>query len=111
MTRTSLTPVTIVVLWPDEIALLNRQHPSTRGRGGFQCLLVDLASRVNSATGQLSLSVRDLGKDCQIFIRLRKRRLGAPPEEYLRTLARPGTRPNPDTSGSRANRRNRWWPA
>ena len=60
MTRTFLTPVTIVVLWPDEIALLNRQHPSTRGRGGFQSLLVDLASRVDSATGQLSLSVRDL---------------------------------------------------
>ena len=38
MTRTFLTPVTVVVLWPDENALLNRQHPpSTRLlRGGFQ---------------------------------------------------------------------------
>ena len=51
---------TIVFLWPDEIAMLNRQHPLTRCRGGFQSLLVGLASRVDSTTGQLSLSSRDL---------------------------------------------------
>jgi hypothetical protein len=43
-----------------EIALLDRQRPATRSRGGFQSLIVDLAFRVNRSTGLLTLTRRDL---------------------------------------------------
>ena len=43
-----------------EIALLDRQHPSTRRRGGFQGLLVGLAFRLDRTTGRLTLTAQDL---------------------------------------------------
>lgn len=49
-----------VFLSAAEIALLDRQAPSTRSNGGFQGLLVDLASRVSRTSGRLELRARDL---------------------------------------------------
>lgn len=43
-----------------EIALLDRQAPSTRRDGGFQGLMVELALRVSRTTGRLELSARDI---------------------------------------------------
>lgn len=43
-----------------EIRVLDRQHPSTRRRGGFQSLLVGLALRVERETGRLVLTSRDI---------------------------------------------------
>ncbi len=50
----------IVYLTPQEIAVLNRQRPSTRSRGGWQGLIVSLQERVDRTTGALLLTARDL---------------------------------------------------
>jgi hypothetical protein len=49
-----------VVLNDDEIAEIDKQDPATKGDGGFQTLLVSLQSRIDRATGRLSLTLRDL---------------------------------------------------
>jgi hypothetical protein len=49
-----------VVLTHDEIAELDRQHPSTRGKGGWQSLIVHLQIKVDRRTGRLSLDSGDL---------------------------------------------------
>ena len=49
-----------VFLNPQEVAELRRQHPSTRGKGGWQRLMVDLQLKVDGATGHLALDARDL---------------------------------------------------
>ena len=49
-----------VFLNTQEIAELDRQHPSTRANGGFQGLMVGLAQRVDRGTGALHLDARDL---------------------------------------------------
>lgn len=43
-----------------EVAVLDRQRPSTRGRGGWQSLIVSLQERVDRGTGTLALTARDL---------------------------------------------------
>ena len=49
-----------VFLNPQEIAELDRQHPSTRSDGGYQGLLVDLQLGLSRSTGRLALNTRDL---------------------------------------------------
>jgi hypothetical protein len=49
-----------ITLSPQEIAVLDRQHPSTKNKGGWQGLLVKLAQKVNRATGRITLTASDL---------------------------------------------------
>lgn len=49
-----------VYLTPAEIAVLDRQDPSSRADGGWQGLLVRLQGKVDRATGQLTLDAQDL---------------------------------------------------
>jgi hypothetical protein len=49
-----------VTLTAAEIAVLDRQDPSTASDGGYQSFLVDLARRVDKATGRLDLYPDDL---------------------------------------------------
>lgn len=44
-----------IALTPGEMAELFRQHPSTKGDGGFQSLMVKLQTRTNQTTGELIL--------------------------------------------------------
>ncbi len=45
-----------IILTASEMSELFRQHPGTKGDGGFQSLLVKLQGRVNRATGDLLLT-------------------------------------------------------
>ena len=74
-----------------EIALLDRQRPSTRGRGGFQSLLVGLALRVNRSRGRLVVPLADIERIPSL--RLRQRRLGKPPAPHFRSDPWTGARP------------------
>jgi hypothetical protein len=49
-----------IVLNDTELAELDRQDPATEDNGGFQSLMVGLQKRVDRATGNLSLTRRDL---------------------------------------------------
>ena len=49
-----------VVLSPHEIAVLDRQDPSTEQDGGWQSLLVGLQQKLNRDTGELVLDDADL---------------------------------------------------
>jgi hypothetical protein len=49
-----------VVLTPTEIARLSDQPEYTEGDGGFQGLIVSLQRKVNSSTGEVTLSSSDL---------------------------------------------------
>lgn len=51
-----------ITLTESEIQILFRQHPSTRGDGGFQNLLIDLQSKVDAHTGIIELTQEDLEK-------------------------------------------------
>ncbi len=52
----------IVRLNPSEIAELDRQHPSTKAKGGWQGLLVNLQDMLDRKTGRLVLSVDALDR-------------------------------------------------
>ena len=45
-----------ITLTSGEMAELFRQHPSTKGDGGFQSLMVKIQTRTNHATGELTLT-------------------------------------------------------
>lgn len=45
---------------PMELAVLDRQAPSTKENGGWQNLLVTLQEKVNRETGSMTLDVSDL---------------------------------------------------
>ena len=49
-----------IVLNAEEIALLDKQDPSTRGGGGFQRLMVDLQQRLRRGVSELKLTDDDL---------------------------------------------------
>lgn len=49
-----------VALNAGELAVLYRQHPSTKSRGGWQSLLVGLQQKVNRSNGRLTLTQTDL---------------------------------------------------
>ena len=49
-----------VYLNRQEIAVLDRQAPSTKGNGGWQNLLVTLQENINRTNGSLTLGVSDL---------------------------------------------------
>ena len=49
-----------VKLNAQELAVLYRQHPSTKSKGGWQRLLVTLREKVNPATRALTLSFADI---------------------------------------------------
>jgi hypothetical protein len=49
-----------VMLTPEEIAELDKQHPATASDGGYQSLLVSLQQRVDRSTGKLTLTADDL---------------------------------------------------
>lgn len=51
-----------IILTQAEIAILDRQPASTRANGGFQGLLVRLASHVERQTGALRLTPQDLAR-------------------------------------------------
>lgn len=51
-----------VRLTKEEIAVLDRQDPQTKGQGGFQDLLIGLQGRLNRQTGELHLSAADMEK-------------------------------------------------
>ena len=44
----------------EEIAILNKQDPSTAANGGFQSLMVRLQNGVNIQTGEIDISSEDL---------------------------------------------------
>ncbi len=50
----------IITLNPGEIAILNRQNPTSAQDGGWQTLLVRLQENLNGATGELDLGAQDL---------------------------------------------------
>lgn len=49
-----------VTLTPSEIAVLMRQDPSRKNRGGWQRLIVTLQEKLDAATGALFLDRKDL---------------------------------------------------
>ena len=49
-----------VKLNPGEIAVLDRQHPSTKKNGGWQNLMVTLQQNLNRPTGVLVLTLENL---------------------------------------------------
>jgi hypothetical protein len=49
-----------VNLSPKELAVLDRQAPSTKENGGWQALLVTLQERVNRGSGSITLHGSDL---------------------------------------------------
>ncbi len=49
-----------VILTPEELAILDRQEPSTADDGGFQGLMVRLQHQVDRVTGTLDLDARAL---------------------------------------------------
>jgi hypothetical protein len=49
-----------LILTAEEIAELDKQHPSTASDGGYQGLLVSLQQRVDRTTGALALAADDL---------------------------------------------------
>jgi hypothetical protein len=49
-----------VTLTPQELGVLQRQHPSTKTQGGFQNLLVTLQQKVEQPTGAMTLSIADI---------------------------------------------------
>ena len=49
-----------VILNSSEIAELDRQHPSTRGNGGWQNLMISLQTKIDRQTGRLFLDDNDL---------------------------------------------------
>jgi len=53
---------TIINLNKKELAELRRQDPKTKGRGGFQRLLVRLQASVSGQTGRLVLSKEDVAR-------------------------------------------------
>lgn len=52
--------MTTVTLTPHELAELDRQDPTTKGKGGYQRLLVNLQGKVDRLTRRLPLTSRDL---------------------------------------------------
>lgn len=51
-----------VVLNKEEIALLDKQNPSTASDGGFQSMMVDFQKRFRRATSELKLSEDDIDR-------------------------------------------------
>ncbi len=49
-----------IVLTVEELWDLDRQDPSTKGRGGWQRLIVGLQQKVNRGTRELALDANDL---------------------------------------------------
>lgn len=52
----------LVTLNPEEISILFRQDPRTKGDGGYQGLLVKLQRRIDRVTGVIDLKSDDLEK-------------------------------------------------
>jgi hypothetical protein len=52
----------VVTLNPDEVTILFRQDPKTKGDGGYQSLLVKLQKRVDPTTRAIDLKFNDLEK-------------------------------------------------
>lgn len=49
-----------VILNPNQLAVLDRQAPSSKENGGWQNLLVTLQERVNRKSGSITLDASDL---------------------------------------------------
>ncbi len=54
-----------IILNADEIALLDKQDPSTAKEGGFQSMLVEFQQRLRRGTSELKLSDNDVQRIAQ----------------------------------------------